>query len=43
MQGVSLIWGNNNNNNNLLIYSVLFKIPGDQKGITTINNVKTIY
>ena len=30
----------NNNNNNLLIYSALFNIPGDQKRITTINNLK---
>jgi len=29
-----------NNNNNLLIYSALFNIPGDQKRITTINNLK---
>jgi len=27
-------------NNNLLIYSALFNIPGDQKRITTINNLK---
>ena len=33
---------NNNNNNNLLIYSALLNILGDQKRITTINNVKTI-
>ena len=31
---------NNNNNNNLLIYSALFNIPGDQKRITTIINLK---
>ena len=30
----------NNNNNNLLIYSALFNIPGDQKRITAINNLK---
>ena len=33
---------NNNNNNNLFIYSALFKMLGDQKRITTINNLKTI-
>ena len=33
---------NNNNNNNLFIYSALFNILGDQKRITTINNLKTI-
>ena len=33
---------NNNNNNNLFIYSVLFNVLGDQKCITTINNLKTI-
>ena len=33
---------NNNNNNNLFIYSVLFNMLGDQKSITTINNLKTI-
>ena len=32
----------NNNNNNLLIYSALFNMLGDQKCITTINNLKTI-
>ena len=32
----------NNNNNNLFIYSALFKMLGDQKRITTINNLKTI-
>ena len=32
----------NNNNNNLFIYSALFNMPGDQKRITTINNLKTI-
>ena len=32
---------NNNNNNNLFIYSALFNILGDQKRITTINNLKT--
>ena len=36
----SLRW--NNNNNNLFIYSALFNILGDQKRITTINNLKTI-
>ena len=30
-----------NNNNNLFIYGALFNILGDQKGITTINNLKT--
>ena len=30
----------NNNNNNLLIYSALVNIAGDQKRITTINNLK---
>ena len=33
---------NNSNNNNLFIYSVLFNMQGDQKRITTINNLKTI-
>ena len=33
---------NNNNNNNLFIYSALFNILGDQKRITTINNLKKI-
>ena len=33
---------NNNNDNNLFIYSALFNILGDQKRITTINNLKTI-
>ena len=33
---------NNNNNNNLFIYSALFNMLGDQKCITTINNLKTI-
>ena len=33
---------NNNNNNNLFIYSALFNILGDQKRITTINNLKTV-
>ena len=33
---------NNNNNNNLFIYSALFNMLGDQKHITTINNLKTI-
>ena len=33
---------NNNNNNNIFIYSALFNILGDQKRITTINNLKTI-
>ena len=28
--------------NNLFIYSALFNILGDQKRITTINNLKTI-
>ena len=32
----------NNNNNNLFIYSALFNMLGDQKRITTINNLKTI-
>ena len=32
---------NNNNNNNLFIYSALFNMPGDQKRITTIKNLKT--
>ena len=31
-----------NNNNNLFIYSALFNMLGDQKRITTINNLKTI-
>ena len=30
------------NNNNLFIYSALFNMLGDQKRITTINNLKTI-
>ena len=34
--------GDNNNNNNLFIYSALFNMLGDQKRITTINNLKTI-
>ena len=29
-------------NNNLFIYSALFDMLGDQKRITTINNLKTI-
>ena len=33
---------NNNNNSNLFIYSALFNMLGDQKRITTINNLKTI-
>ena len=33
---------NNNNTNNLFIYSALFNMLGDQKRITTINNLKTI-
>ena len=33
---------NNNNNNNLFIYSALFNMLGDQKRITTINNLKII-
>ena len=33
---------NNNNNNNLFIYSALFNMLGDQKRITTINNLKAI-
>ena len=33
---------NNYNNNNLFIYSALFNMLGDQKRITTINNLKTI-
>ena len=33
---------NNNDNNNLFIHSALFKMLGDQKRITTINNLKTI-
>ena len=32
---------NNNNNNNLFIYSALFNMLGDQKRITTINNLQT--
>ena len=31
-----------NNNNNLFIYGALFNMLGDQKRITTINNLKTI-
>ena len=31
-----------NNNNNLFIYSALFNMLGDQKRITTVNNLKTI-
>ena len=31
-----------NNNNNLFIYSALFNMLGDQKRITTINNLKTM-
>ena len=30
------------NNNNLFIYGALFNMLGDQKRITTINNLKTI-
>ena len=30
-----------NNNSNLFIYSALFNMLGDQKRITTINNLKT--
>ena len=33
---------NNNNNNDLFIYNALFNMLGDQKRITTINNLKTI-
>ena len=33
---------NNNNNNTLFIYSALFNMLGDQKRITTINNLKAI-
>ena len=33
---------NNNNNNNLFIYRALFNMLGDQKRITTINNLKPI-
>ena len=36
------LYNNNNNNNNLFIYSALFNMLGDQKRITTINNLKTI-
>ena len=32
----------NNNNYNLFIYSAPFNMLGDQKRITTINNLKTI-
>ena len=32
----------NNNNSNLFIYSAPFNMLGDQKRITTINNLKTI-
>ena len=32
----------NNDSNNLFIYSALFNMLGDQKRITTINNLKTI-
>ena len=39
---IIIISNNNNNNNNLFIYSVLFNMLGDQKSITTINNLKTI-
>ena len=38
----SVLWTNCNNNNNLFIYSALFNMLGDQKRITTINNLKTI-
>ena len=31
-----------NNNSNLSIYSALFNMLGDQKRITTINNLKTV-
>ena len=31
-----------NNKNNIYIYSALFNMLGDQKRITTINNLKTI-
>ena len=31
-----------NNNDSLFIYSALFNMLGDQKCITTINNLKTI-
>ena len=34
--------GLHNNNNNLFIYNALFNMLGDQKRITTINNLKTI-
>ena len=33
---------NNNNKNNLFIYNALFNMLGDQKRITTINNLQTI-
>ena len=33
---------NNNNNNNLFIYCALFNMLGDEKRITTINNLKSI-
>ena len=39
---IHLLWFQINNNNNLFIYSELFNILGDQKRITTINNLKTV-
>ena len=42
MQSCTLIGYATNNNNNLFIYSVLVNMLGDQKRITTINNLKTI-
>ena len=42
IQRNQIIINNNNNNNNLFIYSALFNMLGDQKRITTINNLKAI-
>ena len=42
MQSCTLIGYATTTNNNLFIYSVLFNMLGDQKRITTINNLKTI-
>ena len=39
---IIIIINNNNKNNNLFIYSALFNMYGDQKRITTINNLKAI-
>ena len=39
---IIIIINNNKKNNNLFIYSALFNMYGDQKRITTINNLKAI-